>query len=762
MDIVPGLKLGPYEILSPLGAGGMSEVHRAFDTRLNREVAIKVLPGHLARDPELLQRFEREAQTLASLSHPNLVTIFDFGTEEEVHFAVMELLEGETLRARLDREIPEYNATLDIAEGVADGLSAAHSRGIIHRDLKPENIFITNEGRVKILDFGLARVIVPVQLQNDTKAPTGPAVTPAGMIMGTVYYMSPEQVSGETADARTDIFSFGAVLYEMVTGSKPFTEKTSVETMVAILRQQPPELGVLQGRIPPDLDRIVRACLEKDPAMRFQSAHDLRLALRSVRAGSGIFYQQPAASVPKRKSKKIDSIAILPFTNIGLDPGMEYLSDGITESIINTLSQLPSLRVMARSTVFRYKGASIDPRAAGRELGVRAVLTGRLIQRGGEVNIQTELVNVADGSQLWGEQYGGPIGELQNVQEDIANVISNRLQVRASSGRRRRLSKLSTQNAQAYQWYLQGRYHWNKRTAESINKGIEYFNLAIQADPEFALAYAGLADSYSLLGGFGFEKPTEAYPRARAAAERALQLDPDLGEAHASLAQISDRFDRDEAATERHFKKAIRANPGYPTAHLWYSVFLAMQNRFKEAEIEINKAAELDPLSVVIHWTKGYLLLYMKRFDAAIASYNKALELDPSFMRALFDLAITYHLAGKSSDAACTFKIWLQTAGDSTPILSLKAYAFACLGRSDDAKEMIREAEARSETEYVSQFSLAVAYIELQEIDKAFEALERSVIAKEDALISIRVNPRLDPIRNDPRFKELQQRINKV
>jgi eukaryotic-like serine/threonine-protein kinase len=761
MDIVPGLKLGPYEILSPLGAGGMSEVHRALDTRLAREVAVKVLPGHLARDPELLQRFEREAQTLASLSHPNLVTIFDFGVEGNVHFAVMELLEGETLRSRLDREIPEYNATLDIAEAVADGLSAAHSRGIVHRDLKPENIFITNESRVKILDFGLARVVVPIQLQNDTKAPTGPAVTPAGMIMGTVYYMSPEQVSGETADARTDIFSFGAVLYEMVTGAKPFSEKTSVETMVAILRQDPPELGVLQGKIPPDLERIVRACLEKDPAMRFQSAHDLRLALRSVRAGSGIFYQA-SASVPRRTSKKIDSIAILPFTNIGLDPGMEYLSDGITESIINTLSQLPSLRVMARSTVFRYKGAVVDPRTAGRELGVRAVLTGRLIQRGEEVNIQTELVNVADGSQLWGEQYGRPIGELQNVQEDIANAISNRLQVRASSGRRRRLSKLYTRNAQAYQWYLQGRYHWNKRTAESINKGIEYFNLAIQADPEFALAYAGLADSYSLLGGFGFEKPTEAYPRARAAAERALQLDPDLGEAHASLAQISDRFDRDEVATERHFKRAIRANPGYPTAHLWYAVFLAMLNRFKEAESEINKAAELDPLSVVIHWTKGYLLLYMKRFDDAVASYNKALELDPSFMRALFDLAITYHLAGKPGDAACTFKMWLQKADNATPTLTPKAYALACLGRIDEAHELIREAQERAEKEYVSQFAIAVVHIELGEIDKAFEALERSVAAKEDALISIRVNPRLDPIRNDPRFKELQKRINKT
>jgi eukaryotic-like serine/threonine-protein kinase len=765
MDILPGLRLGPYEILSPLGAGGMSEVHRALDTRLAREVAIKVLPAHLARDPELLQRFEREAQTLASLSHPNLVTIFDFGSEADVHFAVMELLEGETLRSRLDREVLEYNTTLDIAEGIADGLSAAHSRGIVHRDLKPENIFITTESRVKILDFGLARVSTPIPLKSDTKAdtkaPTGPAVTPAGLIMGTVYYMSPEQVSGETVDARTDIFSFGAVLYEMVTGTKPFTEKTSVETMVAILRQEPPELGVLQGKIPPDLERIIRACLEKDPAMRFQSAHDLSLALRSVRAGSGIFFQ-PAASARKRKSQKIDSIAILPFTNIGLDPGMEYLSDGITESIINTLSQLPSLRVMARSTVFRYKGAVVDPRTAGRELGVRAVLTGRLIQRGGEVNIQTELVNVGDGSQLWGEQYGRPMGELQNVQEDIANAISSRLQVKVASGRRRRLSKLYTRNEQAYQLYLQGRFHWNKRTDESLHKGIEYFNLAIQADPNFALAYAGLADSYSLLGGFGFERPTEAYPRARAAAERALHLDPDLGEAHASLAQISDRFDRDEVATERHFKKAIRSNPGYPTVHLWYSVFLALLNRFEEAETEINKALELDPLSVVIHWTKGYLLLYMKRFEDAIASYNKALELDPSFMRALFDLAITYHLSGNSKDAKCAFTTWMEKAGDTTPMLTLKAYALACLGKTTEAKELIHELEVKSEKEYVSQFALAIAYIELGEIDNAFKALDRSVNAKEDALISIRVNPRLDPIRTDPRFKNLQERINKT
>jgi serine/threonine-protein kinase len=738
----------------------MGQVHRALDTRLGREVAVKVLPAHLARDPALLDRFEREARTLAALSHPNLVTLFDFGTQENVHYAVMELLEGETLRSRLDREPVDYSLALDIAEGVIDGLAAAHSRGIIHRDIKPENIFVTQENRIKILDFGLARMTPLLPPTQDTKAPTGPPVTQPGTIMGSVNYMSPEQVRGEDVDGRSDIFSFGCMLYEIITGNRPFQEQTAAETMVAILRQEPANLN--QGKIPVDLERIICACLEKDPTMRFQSAHDLRLSIRSIRAGSGFVLQTPLPLTPKRKNKKIDSIAILPFTNAGTDPEMEYLSDGITESIINTLSQLPALRVMARSTVFRYKRSSVDPRTAGRELGVRAVLTGRLFQRDDQLNVQTELVNVADGSQLWGEQYTRPFRELLRIQEEIANAISERLQVKVAGSRKKRLSKRPTENEHAYQLYLQGRYHWNRRTSESVQKGVEYFNLAIQADPQFALAYAGLADSYSIMGGFGYLRPTEAYPRAKAAAEQALELDPDLAEAHTSLGMIFDRYIWDEEGAERHFQKAIKLNPGYATARQWYGVFLVMLHRLKEAEAEIQKALELDPLSVIIHWTKGYALLYMKRFPEAIRAINKALELDPTFGRARFDLAITYHIAGKSREAAQEFNDWLETCENTVHAQTLKAYALACLGRYEESYELLKKLEAQSATEYVSQFGLVVAYTELGKFDDAFAALERSVQAKEDALLSIRINPRLDRIRDDPRFKDIQRRINKM
>ena len=760
MEIIPGLRLGPYEIISTLGVGGMGQVHRALDTRLGREVAIKVLPPHLARDPGLLERFEREARTLAALSHPNLVTLFDFGSQESVRYAVMELLEGETLRSRLEREPIDYTFALDVAESVIDGLAAAHSRGIIHRDIKPENVFITQDNRVKLLDFGLARVTPIFPEIRDTKAPTGPPVTQPGTIMGSVHYMSPEQVKGEDVDGRSDIFSFGCMLYEMTFGKRPFQEKTAAETMVAILRLEPADFS--QGKIPIEMERIIYTCMEKDPTLRFQSAHDLRLSLRSIRAGSGFILQTPLPSLVKRKSKKIDSIAILPFTNASTDEAMEYLSDGITENIINTLSQLPSLRVMARSTVFRYKRSSVDPRTVGRELGVRAVLTGRLFQREDQLNIQTELVNVSDGSQLWGEQYTRPFDALLNIQEDIANAISQKLQVRVAGSRKKRLIKRPTENELAYQYYLQGRYHWNRRTSESIIKGVEYFNLAIQADPQFALAYAGLADAYSIMGGFGFASPGDSYPRAKVAAERALQLDPDLAEAHTSLAMILDRYDWDETSAEQHFQKALKLNPGYTTAHQWYGVFLVMLTRLNEGEDEIKKALDLDPLNVIIHWTRGYTLLYMKRFAEAIRSYNKALELDPGFSRARFDLAITYHIGGYEREAAQEFSDWLDTSEKTVQPPTLKAYALACLGRNEEAADLLNKLEIQAQTKYVSQFGMAIAYTELGNYDKALQALERSVAAKEDALLSIRINPRLDRIRQDPRFKELQRSINKM
>jgi TolB-like protein/Tfp pilus assembly protein PilF len=575
--------------------------------------------------------------------------------------------------------------------------------------------------------------------------------------------MSPEQVRGESVDGRSDLFSFGCMLYEIVIGKRPFKEKTAAETMVAILRQEPPDFN--QGKVPIEMERIIATCLEKDPGMRFQSAHDLRLSLRALRAGSGFFLQTPLPAQQKKrksKSKKIDSIAILPFTNASSETAMEYLSDGITESIINTLSQLPSLRVMARSTVFRYKRSSVDPRAAGRELGVRAVLTGRLFQRDGQLNIQTELVNVSDGSQLWGEQYTRPLDALLNIQEDIANAISEKLEVRVAGIRKKRLIKRPTENEHAYQMYLQGRYHWNRRTAESLHKGVEYLNLAIQADPQFALAYAGLADCYSIMGGFGYASPVESYPRAKAAAERALQLDPDLAEAHTSLAMIFDRFDWNETKAEHHFQKAVKLNPGYTTAHQWYGVFLIMLLRLEEGEAEIKKALDLDPLNMIMHWTRGYTLLYMKRFPEAIRAYNKALELDPTFQRARFDLAITYHIAGQAREAAQEFSDWIASSENTLHARTLKAYALACLGRHQEAADLLKELESLAATQYVSQFGLAIAYTELGDYEKAFQALERSVAAKEDALLSVRINPRLDRLRQDPRFKDLQRRISKT
>ena len=486
MPLTPGTRLGPYEILSQLGAGGMGEVYRARDSRLERDVAIKVLPVHLAKDPDALARFEREAKAVAALSHPNILAIHDFGNDQGVSFTVTELLEGETIRGRLAQSPVPWRKAVEIGIATAEGLSAAHSKNIIHRDLKPENIFLTTDARVKILDFGLARVGAP--LSNTPAA--ADAMTEPGTIMGTVDYMSPEQVRGVTAEATSDIFSLGAVLYEMICGQKVFSRGSAAETMSAILHEEPRQISRSGKSVPLELERVIHHCLEKNPQERFQSARDLAFALKATLTESGI----SKAAAPRAK-KAIDSLAVLPFSNAGNDPNLDYLSDGITENLINNLSQLPKLRIVPRSIVFRYKGRDVDPQAVGRELGVRALLTGRVALRGDMLNIQTELVNVEEQSQLWGQQYNRKFSDIFAVQEEISNEICEKLRVQLSGEQKKRLTKRHTENTEAYQLYLKGRYYWNRRNPEWVNKGIEYFRQAIEKDPLFAPAYAGMADS---------------------------------------------------------------------------------------------------------------------------------------------------------------------------------------------------------------------------------------------------------------------------
>lgn len=754
MTLQTGINIGPYLILSPLGSGGMGEVFRARDTRLDREVAIKVLPQKTADDPEALRRFEREAKALAALSHPNILTIHDFGEEGGIHYAVTELLDGETLRDRISRSVIPWETAVEIMIAVAEGLYAAHSRNIIHRDLKPENVFLAS-AVVKILDFGLAHVDALIPTSDESSALTMQQETLPGTVLGTINYMSPEQIRGLVIDHRTDLFSFGCVLYEMLTGSRPFLRDTAADTMAAVLMSQPPQLRKSGVSLPSELEEIIARCLMKQPEMRYQCAQDLIFALQTLKKSEHALVESPTPR-PRKSRRAIDSIAILPLVNVTGDPEAEYLCDGITETIINTLSQLPKIRVMARSTVFRYKGQIVDPQNVGADLNVRAVLTGRLILRGETLHIQVELVDVKDGSQLWGDRYSRMLSDIFEVQEEIAREISTKLRVRLIDEEKKRLAKRYTKNTEAYTLYLRGRYHWNKRTEEGFYKAIDYFEQAIRQDPKLALAYSGLSDCYGLLAGFHYIDMAEGYARARDLALRSLEIDDSLAEGHASLAIVRYRVDWNWYETEREFKRAIELNPGYTMAHHWYSVYLVMMGRFEEALAEIERAIELDPLSLVINWTRGFLYYYLRQYDKAIDYLHKTLDLEPGFSRAYYDLGVILVQKGMIPEANEEFQKWGESAERHAATEAMFGYAYAIAGRTEEAQQILRQFEKAPR---VSAYSAALICVALGQTDDAFAWLEKSLQGREDGLVSLKVNPRFDPLRSDPRFESLLLRI---
>ncbi|HWC64661.1 MAG TPA: protein kinase, partial [Thermoanaerobaculia bacterium] len=516
----PGDRLGPYEIVSPLASGGMGDVYRARDPRLDREVALKALPERLAKDPDAAARFAREARVVAALSHPHILAIHDFGVENGLAYSVTELLEGETLRRRLDRGPVPLPRVREYALAVASALGAAHEKGIVHRDVKPENVFLTRDGNVKVLDFGLAkRADAEKRNAADSTADTEP-----GMLVGTIGYMSPEQVRSAPVDARSDLFSFGCVLYEMITGTRAFRKPTPADTLAAILGEEPPPIDERATGCPPELARLVEHCLRKEREARFQSARDLAFALEN--AASDV-----RAPRRPRRHAAIASLAILPFAGTAGDAAHEYLADGLTEDLINALARRGTARVIARSSVFRWKGAPVDPRAAGRELGVSAVVTGRVALRNSDLDVQAELVDVEDGAQLWGERFRRPAGDLFALEEEIAAAIAARIGTRPRS---RAAAAPPASSSAAYDLYLRGRFEWNRRTEEGFEKALALFEEAIRHDPGFALAYAGIADAYVFLGGYGHLAPEIAYPRSRTAAEKALSLGSSA-DAHNSL-----------------------------------------------------------------------------------------------------------------------------------------------------------------------------------------------------------------------------------
>jgi serine/threonine protein kinase/Tfp pilus assembly protein PilF len=757
-----------YRIVKPLGAGGMGEVYLAEDTRLGRQVALKFLPASYQYDPDRRARFLKEARAASALRSPNIAAIYDIGLHDGASFIAMEYVEGETITRRLERGPIAIKDVMEIARQVADALDEAHQMGIVHRDIKSSNLMVTERGLVKVLDFGLAKMIDTQSNLDDDVQPTVMLgqQTSLGAVIGTVWYMSPEQALGKDVDSRSDIFSLGIVIYEMLTGRLPFEGESATAIIDRIVHQEPPALARFNYNVPAELERITRKCLEKDRERRYQSARDLLTDLRNLQrdAESGALstsqiQRQTQAGRGSRARKAIDSLAILPFANASNEPDTDYLSDGITESIINNLSQLPKLRVMARSTVFRYKGREIDPREVGRDLSVRAVLTGRLLQRGELLVIKAELVDAADGSQLWGEQYNRQMADIFTIEEEISKEISETLRLKLSGAQKKRLTKRHTENTQAYHLYLKGRFHWNKRIEEELRKGIQYFEQAIAVDADYALAYAGLADSYNILVSYSALAPKEAFPKSKMAAGRALEIDERLSEAHASMAFVRFGFDWDFVEAEREFKRAIELTPGYAAAHLWYAIYLAAMGRLDEAETEINRAQELDPLSLPIMTNVGWIDHLSRRYDRAIEAYKKALEMEPNFILARRRLGHTYEQKAMFDEAIAEFQRTLAVfAGDTESIAAL-GHAYAASGREREAYAIIERLTELGTQRYIPSYFNARIHTALGQKDQAFEWLEKAYEERYGFLVYLNVEPSFDPLRQDPRFKELAHRV---
>lgn len=759
-----GKRVSHYRVLEVLGGGGMGVVYKAEDLKLGRRVALKFLPEEIASDAKALERFEREARAASALDHPNICTIHEFGEHEGQPFIVMTLLEGQTLRDRITATgafgMPEL---LKLAIQIADGLAAAHEKGVIHRDIKPANIFITNRDEAKILDFGLAKLTdVGDHERSRHKEPQAASVhdlslSLTGLAMGTVPYMSPEQIRSEKLDARSDLFSFGLVIYEMATWKRAFRQETVAELHEAILDRAPVPARELNPALPPRLEEIINKALEKDRNLRYQTAAELRADLLRLKrdADSG-----RATSRAPRSRKTLDSIAVLPFENASANPDTEYLSDGITESIIGNLSHLPKLRVMARSTVFRYKGQLADPQKVGNELNVRTVLTGRVVQRGDSLTIGTELVDVANGWRLWGEQYSRKLADLLAVQEEIANEISKTLRLSLTGDERKRLSQRPTHDAQAYQDYLRGRFYWNKRTADGVKKGIGHFEKAIEKDPSYPLAYVGLADSYNILGFYAYAAPRDAYPKAKAAALRALEIDDALAEAQASLADVKLYYDWDWSGAEKEFNRVVEWNPAYATGHLIYGDLLTAMGRFKEGMAETEKAQELDPLSLIINAGVGWCSYFAREYDKAIEQLRKTLEMDQHFVPGHAWLGGAYLQQGLFPEGITELRAASEISGGSHLYVALLAHAYGVAGDKAQAQKILDQLKDQSARSYVSSYSIGEVCLALGDRNQAFDWLEKAYEERARALVMLKVEPKVDALRSDPRFQDLLCRMN--
>ena len=728
-----------YRILERVGAGGMGVVYRARDQRLERDVALKVLPPGALVDEAARRRFRREALAASRPTHPGIATVFDFDSERDTDFLVMELVPGETLKQRLGRGPLAEAEAVDCAKQIAEALQAAHELGVVHCDLKPENVHVTPRGQIKILDFGLAQLL--------QRGRASVASRDSASLAGTLPYMAPEQFTGEPLDARTDVHALGVLLFEMTTGRRPYDAPTSAALMYSVVNAPPTPPRQVRPEISPALEGVILKAIEKRPERRYSSAQSLRDDLE--RLGGTEAVAAPA---------EIASLAVLPLENLSGDPAEEFFADGMTEALIGNLAQIGALRVISRTSVMRYKGTHATLQEVARALRVDAIVEGTVARAGDRVRISAQLIEAATDRHLWARSYEHDLDDVLALQGEVARAIAEEIRVRLTPQESERLSQARAVNPAAYDSYLRGRFQWNRRNADSLRRSIELFERALEADPTYALAWTGLADAYNILGDMHALAPNATGPRARAAARRALDLDSNLAEAHTSLAFQYSFHEWDWVSAEREFRRAIELQPSYATGHQWFAEYLVMRGRFAEAEAEARLANELDPLSTVMAVTHADVLYFARRYDEALSVLHRAHDVDPTFVQVHTDLGRVCSQLGRHDEAIASFHAAARLNGAEPERVPGLGYAYAAAGRVEDARRMLESLASCRRQRFVSPHALAVIHVALGEFEQAFEWLEQAVFERDTALVWLQVHPRLDPLRADPRFEALRRR----